>query len=200
MRLRTVLATAAGVAVTAGLAAAYTTRAAWVPWVEAKLRPAATTPTDDHAGHGHARADRVTLSLRAQANLKLVAEPVVPGSYWKTIQVPGVVADRPGQSDRGVSAPVAAVVAAVHAHPGDTVRAGDPLFTLRLVSELVQNTQAELFKAARDLQLNGEQIERLTPASGTGRSPRPGWSSTRTRTAGCRPPSSATGRSCSPAA
>jgi multidrug efflux pump subunit AcrA (membrane-fusion protein) len=167
MRLRTLLTALAAAGAAAGLAAgAYTTRAAWRPWVEAKLR---RTPAADDAppAHTHAHADRVTLSPQARANLRLVVEPIAAGSHWKTIQVPGVVVDRPGQSDRGVSAPVAAVVAAVHAHPGDTVRAGDPLFTLRLVSELIQNAQAELFKTTRDLEINRELLGRLTSAGGT---------------------------------
>jgi membrane fusion protein, heavy metal efflux system len=151
-----------------GLAwAAYWSRDVWRPWL-AKFQPAPTTdatPPDGDDDREHARAARVKLSAQARANLRLAVEPVAPETYWKAIHVPGIVVDRPGESDRGVTAPVAGIVAAVHAYPGDTVRAGDVLFTLRVVSELVQNAQAELFKAARDLQLNREQLDRLT-ASG----------------------------------
>src|SRR5262249_28952181 len=81
-------------------------------------------------------------------------------------QVPGVVIDRPGHSDRGITAPAVSVVARVHVFPGDTVKTGDRLFTLRLVSEYLQNTQTELFKAARDHQIAREQRERLEGAPG----------------------------------
>ena len=49
--------------------------------------------------------------------------------------------DRPGESDRGVTSKVAGVVTAINARPGDTVRAGDPLFTLQLASEFLQSAQ-----------------------------------------------------------
>ncbi len=55
--------------------------------------------------------------------------------------IPGEVADRPGLSDRGVTSPAVGVVTAIHAFPGDTMRPGDPLFTLRLFSEYLQATQ-----------------------------------------------------------
>jgi cobalt-zinc-cadmium efflux system membrane fusion protein len=75
--------------------------------------------------------------------------------------VPGEIVDRPGYSDRGVTSPAVGVVTEVHAFPGDTVKPGDRLFTLRLFSEYLQNTQAELFKATREIQLITEQYARL---------------------------------------
>ena len=75
--------------------------------------------------------------------------------------MPGEIVDRPGYSDRGVTSPAVGVVTEVHAFPGDTVKPGDRLFTLRLFSEYLQNTQAELFKATREIQLITEQYTRL---------------------------------------
>lgn len=101
------------------------------------------------------------ISPQARKNLGLVSRPVTIETYWRTILVPGEIVDRPGISDRGVSSPAVGVVAAVHAFPGDTVRPGDPLFTLRVFSEYLQNTQSEYFKAARETQLLTEQRKRL---------------------------------------
>jgi cobalt-zinc-cadmium efflux system membrane fusion protein len=147
-------------AVVAGVVAAgWLTRETWQPWLSKAAAPSAADPSErDH----HAPAERVTLSPQAAANLHLVSQPLKPETYWRTLQVPGIVVDRPGQSDRGVSAPVVGVVAAVHAHPGDTVRTGDVLFTLRLTSELVHNTQVELFKTTQEIQFNREQLDRLS--------------------------------------
>ena len=75
--------------------------------------------------------------------------------------MPGEIVDRPGYSDRGVTSPAVGVVTEVHAFPGDTVKPGDRLFTLRLFSEYLQNTQSELFKATREIQLITEQHARL---------------------------------------
>ncbi len=104
-----------------------------------------------------------TLKMTEQArkNLGLVSRPAKPQDYWRTIEVPGEIVDRPGYSDRGVTSPAVGVVTEVHAFPGDTVKPGDRLFTLRLFSEYLQNTQAELFKATREVQLITEQYARL---------------------------------------
>lgn len=61
-------------------------------------------------------------------------------------------------------APVTAVVSAVHHVPGDTVRPGDLLFTLRLLSESLHLTQTELFKTSQDIKLAQNQRKRLVDA------------------------------------
>src|SRR5688500_6692865 len=50
------------------------------------------------------------LSPQARRNLSLVSKPVQPQRYWRAIQLPGTIADRPGISDRSVPAPVTGVV------------------------------------------------------------------------------------------
>lgn len=108
------------------------------------------------------------LSPQARQNLKLISKPVKPQSFWRKILVPGEVVDRPGLSDRGVTSPAVGVVTQVHAFPGDTVRPGDRLFSLRLISEYLQNTQSELFRAMRETELIDEQRERIRPLAASG--------------------------------
>jgi cobalt-zinc-cadmium efflux system membrane fusion protein len=142
---------------------AYATRERWLPHVF-PMKPGAKTEGhdakaeghDDHAGHDHGpRGDRVKLSTQAQANLGLdkdgAVDSLTPTEYWRRVPVPGVVVDRPGESDRGVTSKVAGIVTEIKARPGDTVKAGDPLFTLQLVSEFLQGVQTDLAKAAREL-------------------------------------------------
>jgi biotin carboxyl carrier protein len=155
MRFGKLVAVLLAVAVVSGSGLLYWTRDAWLRWPPS---PAADAPEPEH---DHPHTERVRLSPQARANLQLRVRPVQTQTYWKTLPVPGSVIDRPGQSDRGVTAPVSAVVTRILAHPGDTVRAGEGLFTLRLISELVQNTQGELFKTTAELQLNREQLDRL---------------------------------------
>jgi biotin carboxyl carrier protein len=158
----------ATVAILGGVAAGvWLTRATWLPWVASlgKPAPAASAP---EAGHDHPHGDRVKLTPQARQNLKLVVGPAnLTPSYWKTIEIPGVIVERPGESDRGVTAPVTGVVSRIFAFPGDTLRAGDALFDLRITSELVQNTQAELFKTTRDVQLQEKTLKRLEAATGS---------------------------------
>ena len=58
-----------------------------------------------------------------------------PEDYWRSVLIPGEIADRPGISDRGVTSPAVGIVTEIHALPGDIIRPGEPLFTLRLFSK-----------------------------------------------------------------
>ena len=101
------------------------------------------------------------LSEPARKNLHLLSKAAKPQTYWRTIQIPGVITDRPGISDRGVTSPAVGAVVEIHAFPGDTVAPGQKLFTLRLFSEYLQNTQAELFQATKELQLIADNRARI---------------------------------------
>jgi multidrug efflux pump subunit AcrA (membrane-fusion protein) len=138
----------------------------WRPWVF-PTKPEEGKGSDAHA----AGKDQVQLSQQARKNLRLVVQRVQPTTHWRTIAVPGLVAELPGRSDHAVTAPVAGVIRRVAVLPWDTVRPGDELFTLELASESLQNTQAELHKTARNLQINQEQRNRLTEASRSGAVP-----------------------------
>ena len=83
-------------------------------------------------------ARALKMSEQARKNLGLVSKPARPQAYWRTIEVPGEIVDRPGYSDRGVTSPAVGVVTEVHAFPGDTVKPGARLFTLRLFSEYLK--------------------------------------------------------------
>lgn len=112
------------------------------------------------------------LSAQARANLNLVAKPVQPGTYWRTVEFPGVIVDRPGITDRGVVAPITGVVTQIHAFPGDAIEPGAPLFTLKLTSEPLYNSQLELYKALQDLQIAERELDRIAEAATTGAIPR----------------------------
>ncbi|MBX9582839.1 MAG: efflux RND transporter periplasmic adaptor subunit [Gemmataceae bacterium] len=144
-------------------AGGYATRGRWVP----ALFPAAPVAESDDHDHDHAdEAEQVRLSPQAQKNLRLATGPLQPETFWKTIAVPGVVIDRPGVSDRGGGAPVTGVVSRIHKVAGDPARPGEVLFTLRLLSEPVHQTQTDLFKAAQDLTLARAERKRLADIGG----------------------------------
>ncbi|MFO0796086.1 MAG: efflux RND transporter periplasmic adaptor subunit [Gemmataceae bacterium] len=150
--------------------AAYLTQDRWVPFV---FPAKAAKPADGHGGHaeggeghdGHdhgARGDRVTLSEQAQKNLGLDVDQLTPQEYWRTILIPGVVVDRPGETDRGVTSKVAGVVTAINARPGNTVKAGESLFTLQLASEFLQSAQTDLAKTAKELDYATLERDRIS--------------------------------------
>lgn len=146
-------------AVAAMIAAVVLLRDTWLPLLER------AAPASLEDGHGRAATtterDVVELSPQARRNLGVVSGPVVLADHRRTILVPGELADRPGISDRGVTAPAIGIVTQVHAFPGDTFRPGARLFTLRLLSEYVHNAQAELFKAVRETEIEQEKRARL---------------------------------------
>ncbi len=108
------------------------------------------------------------ISEQARKNLSLVSKAARPQTYWRTVVIPGEVTDRPGLSDRGVTSPAVGVVTAIHAFPGDTMRPGEPLFTLRLFSEYLQATQTQLFKARQETAIVQAEIDRVSGAVSTG--------------------------------
>lgn len=141
----------------AGLAAWFT-QESWRPWLSAVGAPEASAAAE-HA-HDHADKERVKLSPQAKANLRLVVKEMHPEKeYWRKLLVPGQVVERSGRGHRTVTAPIAGVVERVAAFPGDEVRAGDELFTLRLNSESLLNAQTELFKAGQEVKLVQKQYK-----------------------------------------
>ena len=155
MNVRRWIGPAIGIALLGGVgAAAALTRETWMPYVFPQKKPAeggegAKSPKGEGDGHDH--PEQVKLSPQARQNLKLETDTLVPEPYWRKLLIPGVVVDRPGESDRGVAARFAAVVEKVHAKPGDTVAAGAPLFTLRVVSDVVLGWQRDLATAKTTL-------------------------------------------------
>ena len=166
MNLRKILTALAALAAVAAVAAGVLTYDTWRGWLFPD-KPAPQAKADDH-GHAHRAHESVTLTPQARANLKLIVKPLQLETYTRTVMIPGMVVERQGRSDRGVTAPIAGVVKRVAAVPGDGVRPGDALFTLRLNSESVQNSQTELYKTTRELEINEDQRKRLEPLSKSG--------------------------------
>ena len=82
--------------------AAWTQRQHWLPSEAQAEAPA-------HGAHAPPDVQSVKLSEEAVRGLGLKAAPVAVRDYPKVVEVPGVVIDPPGVSDRAVSAPVGRV-------------------------------------------------------------------------------------------
>ena len=157
-----------GVIVAIG-AAAFVSRDHWLPLL--KPTEAVADSSSDPAAVPVEKPEILELSQQARKNLRLVAKPARTQTFWKKVQIPGVIVDRPGKSDRGITSPAVGVVTQIHAFPGDTVKAGDKLFSLRLFSEYLQKTQKDLFEAMRETQLIEDQLKRLKPLAANGSIP-----------------------------
>lgn len=164
MRIRQIVSPIIALAVVGVLAfAAYKTQEKWVPIVFPGKTAAKAGDGhggekagahDDHPAHA-SNKDAVKLSPQAQSNLGLdkdgAVDLLIPEEYWRKVLIPGMVVDRPGVSDRGVTSRVAGIITDIKARPGDTVKAGEPLFSIQLVSEFLQSAQTDLAKTAKDL-------------------------------------------------
>jgi biotin carboxyl carrier protein len=146
--------------------------AGWWGWRQWQRSQQVAQP-ESHEGHDHGHdhdsgGAQATLSKAARKNLNLVSKPLALSTYWRMIEVPGVIVDRPGVSDRGVVAPIAGTVTQIHALPGSTVAPSDPLFTIRLVSESLHTSQLELHKAMREIEIATRQRQRLNDLAESG--------------------------------
>ena len=146
--------------VAAGAVAGFVTRNHWKPWLPGHKSDAPSESTAE-APEVTTPTGKVLLSDQAIKNLGLKTQSMQPTAYPKTIQIPGMVVDRPGRSDRNIVSPLTGVVTRVHALPGDTVKPGAMLFSIRLLSESMHQTQSDLFKAAEELKLAEAQLSRL---------------------------------------
>lgn len=164
MWLRLLLQALAVLLVGGGLAlGAYLTRAHWLPWLQHR-HPEETAPSLPTPA-AQLPAEKLLLTDTALTDLGIETRPVRPTTAWRTVEIPGSVIDRPGYGDRAVVAPSAAVVTAIHRLPGDAVRTGDLLFSLRVAGDVIQTSQGDLFKAAQDLKLAQAQRQRVADAS-----------------------------------
>jgi biotin carboxyl carrier protein len=138
----------------------YISRDMWL----SKPQSSATEPPGTPSAQSNTPANKIIIGDQAQKNLGLTAKPLQSGIFWKTITVPGMIVDRPGVSDREVVAPAVGSISELFHVPGDTVQPGDKLLTLKLASESLQQTQSELFKTSKNIQLAEVRRNRLAAA------------------------------------
>jgi biotin carboxyl carrier protein len=140
-------------------AVGYWTRDRWLPQQVSDPIPTRAAPRakNDPAG-------KIIVGDQAQKNLGLTAKQLPATIFWKTTTVPGMIVDRPGVSDREIAAPATGTISHLWRVPGDTVYPGDVLFTIKLASETLHQTQADLFKTSENIKLAQSRRERLVSA------------------------------------
>jgi multidrug efflux pump subunit AcrA (membrane-fusion protein) len=115
----------------------------------------------EYADHRHDDDAAVQLSSAAQGNLGVKTAVVALKPFERTITVPAIVVERPGQSHLQIAAPLTGVVTRIYPSQGETVAPGDPLFDLRLTHEEVVESQGAFLQTAEELDVVGREIERL---------------------------------------
>jgi multidrug efflux pump subunit AcrA (membrane-fusion protein) len=120
------------------------------------------------ADHKHDEASAVKLSLTAQENVGLRLAKVELREFERTINVPGMVVERPGRSVLQIAAPLTGVVTRIWPLQGETVTAGQPLFDLRLMHEEVVEAQAAFLRTAEELDVVKRELARLEQVAAGG--------------------------------
>ncbi|MFM7920851.1 MAG: efflux RND transporter periplasmic adaptor subunit, partial [Planctomycetaceae bacterium] len=116
-------------------------------------------------------AESIELSAAAQANLGLnstTLTTIARSGYFRSINIPGVVAERPGRTKIHVSAPLTGVITHVHSLPGEAVTPGTLLFEIRLTHEELVTAQTEFLKTLGELEVEQREVTRLEQVAETG--------------------------------
>lgn len=157
--------------------AAVRTRDQWLPELasattSAKPATEIREHDDGHADHDAHGAEEqlahVDLTEQARRNLGLEISEIALQDYWRTVAIPGVVAEEPGHCERRISTTVNGIILKVHALQGQTVKPGDPLFDIQPTSDLLTNAQAGLLKTLQDIEIVDAELDRLAPLLTTG--------------------------------
>lgn len=125
----------------------------------------------DHAGHDHAGHDDATaieLSPQARKNIGLKTEVVTLRSFTRTIEVPGIVEERPGRSILEVTAPMTGIITHIYPLEGEAVEPGQKLFELRMTHEELVQSQAELLQTVEEIAVTNREIERIESLTANG--------------------------------
>lgn len=155
-----------------GAVSGYATRDRWLPLITTAMSPSspatAAQPDDgaEHHDHDHDASqpvDHVDLTDQARRNLGLQIGEVALQDYWRTVSIPGVVAEEPGHCERRISTTVNGIVLKVHALQGQTVKPGDPLFDIQPTSDLLTNAQSNLLKTLQDIEIVDAELKRIKP-------------------------------------
>lgn len=159
------VASVAGILLAIG-AVAFFTREQWLPYVQPSStmgdQEVKTPVTDAHAGHdGHSDSASIELSERGLRNIGFKPLVIQPRDYSRTLTLPSIVVERPGRSQRHVTAPLTGLVTEIHAVNGEAVGPGEPLFELRLTHEELVAAQTDYLRTQSNLEITNRELARL---------------------------------------
>lgn len=120
----------------------------------------------DHAGHDESNS--IKLSEQARKNIGLRTGSVELTTFVKTVSVPGMVVERPGQSVVQITTPMTGIITRIHTIEGEAVEPGRKLFDLRLTHEELVQSQTDLLRTAEELDVTAREIKRIEKLSTDG--------------------------------
>jgi len=126
--------------------------------------------THDLGSHDddHDHDDHVDISIAAAKNLGLQIQPLRLRDYQKTLYIPAVVIEKPGQSGLTVAAPAQGIVRQIFRFPGQALSPGDRLFTLQLTDEALESAQLSILETLTRMTVAERELVRLEPLTQSG--------------------------------
>jgi membrane fusion protein, heavy metal efflux system len=118
--------------------------------------------------HVHDDGSSLKLSKQAEANIGLQLTRVELKSFERTIDLPGMVVERPGWSTVEITAPMTGIITRIRIIQGEAVKAGQPLFEIRLTHEDLLQLQAEFLRSVEELDVIEQEVNRLEKAASDG--------------------------------
>lgn len=125
----------------------------------------------DHGDHAHDEATSLELSTQARRNIGLTNDKLKAielQTFHRSITIPAMVVERPGRTRIQVATPMTGVITHVHAVTGESVESGSLLFQIRLTHEDLVDAQTAFLKTLGELEVEQQEIKRLTSATSTG--------------------------------
>ncbi|MCA9184503.1 MAG: efflux RND transporter periplasmic adaptor subunit [Pirellulaceae bacterium] len=95
------------------------------------------------------------------AELDFATEVVQPQTFTRMITLPAMVAERPGQSQLHITAPLTGVVTAIYPSEGQAVKPRAAMFEIRLMHEELVAAQRDFLQTAENIDVVTREIERL---------------------------------------
>ena len=149
---------------------AWLMRDSWLPAVagsvsaDSAAKVAEQSPASEHGGehdHGAAAGNSITLSDRGLENIGFRPATVELQSFERTVTVPAIVAEKPGQTQIHLSSPVGGILTEIYIIQGEAIQPGSKMFDVRLTHEELVTAQQEYLKTAESLEVVDREIARL---------------------------------------
>ena len=170
-------------AVVAIIGTLFLTSERWYPKTEQRIRDFVQSRSDSRS-HSDDEGKDAANSAGSQEDLYVATEALeslgLTGDairkfeltdYTRTVQIPGVVVERPGRSRVDVAAPLTGIVTSVNITQGEAVAANRLLFTMRLTHEDLVQAQGRYLTLLGQLDVEQKEIARLIPLSQAGSIP-----------------------------
>ena len=119
---------------------------------------------DDH-DHGGSGTTSITLSERGLQNIGFRPVTVSLQSFERTVTVPAIVAEKPGQTQIHLASPVGGILTAIYVIQGEAIEPGSKMFDVRVTHEDLVSSQQEYLKTVESLAVVDREIARLQSIS-----------------------------------